>query len=316
SHGSLLAFYSLSTRSADGAPRELLDDLGDDAGADGPPTLTDGEAQLLLHGDRRNQLDRHLHVVARHDHLDALGQLHRARHVRRAEVELRPITLEERRVTATLLLGQNVDLRLELRVRRNRARLGKHHPALDLLLRDTTKKKTHVVARHPLVKELAEHLHTRHHRLLRRTKADHLHFLADLDAATLDATRGHRPTTRDREDVLDGHQERLVHRTLGLGDVAVDRIHQLGDLLTPLAVGIPALERLQRTATDDRRIVAREVVLVQKLANLELDQIDQLLIIDHVHLVEEDDDVGNVHLASKKNMLTRLRHRTIRRRHH
>src|SRR3546814_1448962 len=47
----------------------LLLDAGDDAGADGAAALADGEAQALVHRDRRDQLDRHGHVVARHHHL-------------------------------------------------------------------------------------------------------------------------------------------------------------------------------------------------------------------------------------------------------
>ena len=38
--------------------RPLLDDLGDAAGADGAATLTDGEPQALVHGDRLAQLAR------------------------------------------------------------------------------------------------------------------------------------------------------------------------------------------------------------------------------------------------------------------
>src|SRR5687767_13109260 len=95
---------------------ESLDDLGDDAGADGASALADGEAQALLHGDRRDQRDLHLHVVARHDHLRALGQLDAARHVGGAEVELRPVVVEERRVAPALVLREHVHLALELRV--------------------------------------------------------------------------------------------------------------------------------------------------------------------------------------------------------
>src|SRR3546814_8872135 len=57
-----------------------------------------------LFRSRRDQLDRHGHVVARHHHLRAFRQRHHARHVRRAEVELRAVVGEERRVTAALLL--------------------------------------------------------------------------------------------------------------------------------------------------------------------------------------------------------------------
>src|SRR5919205_2257426 len=86
---------------------ELLDDLRDRAGADRAAALADREAKTLIDGDRLDQLDLHLRVVARHDHLLALRQLDRARPVRRAEVELRPVAVEERRVAAALLLRED-----------------------------------------------------------------------------------------------------------------------------------------------------------------------------------------------------------------
>ena len=95
------------------------------------------------------------------------GSAHGAGHVRRAHVELRAVVGEERRVTAALLLLQDVDLALELRVRRHRARLGQDLAALDLVLLDAAQQNADVVARLPLVEQLAEHLHARHHRLAR-----------------------------------------------------------------------------------------------------------------------------------------------------
>src|SRR6476646_6859612 len=80
----------------------LLDDLRDNTGADSSATFTNGEPKSLVHRDRRNKLDRHLNVVAWHHHLHPFRQFHRSRHVRRAEVELRTISLEERRVSAAL----------------------------------------------------------------------------------------------------------------------------------------------------------------------------------------------------------------------
>ena len=90
----------------------LLDDLGHDACADGAAAFADGEAQAVFHGDRRDQFDREAHIVARHHHLSARSQRHRARHIRRAEVKLRAIIGEERRVTAALFLGQDIRLGL------------------------------------------------------------------------------------------------------------------------------------------------------------------------------------------------------------
>src|SRR5688572_9984371 len=125
-----------------GPPPKLLQDLRDDAGADGAATLTDGEPQTFFHRDRVDQLNRHFDVVARHHHLGVARQLDHSRDVRRAEVELRAIALEERRVTAALFLRQHVYLALEVRVRRDRTRLRQHLAALHFLaLRATQKHK-------------------------------------------------------------------------------------------------------------------------------------------------------------------------------
>src|ERR1039457_1269871 len=89
-------------------PYALLEDGRDPAGTDGPAAFPDREPQALFHRDRLDQLDLHLGVVTRQHHLGALGQLHDAGHVRGAEVELRPVVVEERRVPPALVLGQDV----------------------------------------------------------------------------------------------------------------------------------------------------------------------------------------------------------------
>ena len=109
-------------------------------------TLADSEAQALLHRDRVNEVALDGDVVARHSHLGALGQLNGAGHVSGTEVELRTITIEERGVTAALLLGQNVDLTGELGVRGNGTGLAENLAALNLLALDTTEQDTDVVA--------------------------------------------------------------------------------------------------------------------------------------------------------------------------
>ena len=38
----------------------------------------------------------------------------------------------------------------------------------------------------------------------------------------------------------------------------------------------------------------------EQLADFELDQVQQLRVVDHVHLVHEHDDVGHVHLAASR----------------
>src|SRR6201991_2410598 len=129
----------------------LLLDLRDDPGADGAATLTDGGAQAVVQGDRLDQLDLHLDVVARHDHLRALGQVGDAGHIGRTEIELRPVPVEERSVAPALFLLEDVDLGLELGVRGDRTRLAENLPALDLLALDAAQEAADVVAGATLV---------------------------------------------------------------------------------------------------------------------------------------------------------------------
>ncbi len=72
-----------------------------------------------------------------------------------------------------------------------------------------------------------------------------------------------------------------------------------------------ALERLQRRAADDRGVLARVVVLVEQVLDLLLDELEDLLVVDHVDLVEEDDDVGHVDLTGEQDVLAGLGHRAV-----
>src|ERR1700679_3911978 len=134
-----------------GSPRyscadRLLNDLANSTRTDSPAALTNGEPQALLHSDRRMQRDLELDVIARHHHLGALRQLRRPGHVRGPEVKLRTIAVEERRMPPAFFLAQDVHLTLEHGVRRNRTRLGQHHPALHIFLRNTAQQQTGVIA--------------------------------------------------------------------------------------------------------------------------------------------------------------------------
>src|SRR5579875_2791529 len=216
----------------------LLDDFGNDSGADRTAALADREPQALVHGDRLDQLDLHLDVVARHDHLRALGQVGNAADVGGAEVELRTVTAEERGVAAALFLLEDVHLSLELRVRRDRARLAENLPALDLLALGAAQEATHVVARLALVEDLLEHLNAGDDGRGGRLDAHDLDGVARVNDALLDAAGGDRAAAGDREDVLDRHQERLVQVTGRLGDVGVELLGQIKDLLLVLLVAL------------------------------------------------------------------------------
>ena len=82
----------------------LVDNLGDYAGANRPAALSNSESQLLVKRHRHDQLDVHLDVVARHNHLDAIRQLDLTSYVGRPDVELRLVSVEERSMPTALVL--------------------------------------------------------------------------------------------------------------------------------------------------------------------------------------------------------------------
>ena len=60
-----------------------------------------------------------------------------------------------------------------------------------------------------------------------------------------------------------------------------------------------AFQRGEARALDDRNLVARELIFGQQLAHLELDQVEQLGVVDHVDLVEEHHQRRHANLASE-----------------
>ena len=139
---------------------KLFNDRNNSAGANGTAALADSEAETLLHSYGMNQLNGHLNVVARHAHLSSLGKLANAGNVGCSEVELGTIVVEERSMTAALVLGQYVYLSGKLVMALNGTGLAKALASLDLRSLNATQQSADVVASLSLVKQLTEHLDT------------------------------------------------------------------------------------------------------------------------------------------------------------
>ena len=135
---------------------------------------------------------------------------------------------------------------------------------------------------------------------------------------TLTTPRSIRPVTTVPRPVIEktssiGIRNGLSMSRTGSGMLSSTASMSSSDLLAPLRV---ALERLERRDADDRDVVARELVLGEQLADLELDELEDLLVVDHVGLVQRDDDVGHADLAGQQHVLLGLRHRAVGRRDH
>ena len=209
---------------------------------------------------------------------------------------------------SALVLGQDVGLSFELGVRGGGARLDDNLSTLDVFALQTTQQQTGVVARLCRVEELVEHLDTGDGGLgALLADADDVDFLVHLDLATLHTTGDDGATTGDREHVLHRHEEGLLGLTNRLRDALVDSVHELFDGLDPLGV---AFERLQGRDLDDRSVFV-EVLCSEELAHLHLDQLDDLVVINHVGLVQRDQDVRHADLTREQHVLAGLRHRAV-----
>ena len=137
---------------------------------------------------------------------------------------------------------------------------------------------------------------------------DDLELVADAQLAALDAAGGDGAAAGDGHGVLDGHQEGLLVVASGRRDVVIDGVHELADGLDPLLL---AVEGAERGAADDGQVVSRELVLGEQVAGLHLDEVDKLVVVDHVALVQEDDDVGHADLTGEQDVLAGLGHGAV-----
>src|SRR5437899_3000127 len=81
-----------------------------------------------------------------------------------------------------------------------------------------------------ILQQLAEHLDARDDGLLVGAEAHHLDLFADFDLAAVNSSSRDRATARNREDVFDRHQERLVDFALRDWNRFIERREQLLDL--------------------------------------------------------------------------------------
>ncbi|CAB4791481.1 unannotated protein [freshwater metagenome] len=259
-----------------------------------------------------DEFNSHLGVITRNTHFRARWKRDLTSHISRTEIELRTVVREERLMTTAFFLGQNIGLSLELGMRSNGTRLRENLTTLNFFLLRSTKKRTNVVSSTTLIKELAEHFNTSTRRLLRRLNTNDFDFITSVHNALFHTTSHNRATTSDREHIFNRHKERLVSVTLRLRNELINSSHQLKNLSSRCRI---TLKGLQSRNLDNRNIVTRELIFIKKLTNLKLHKIKKFLIIDHVDLIQSNNQRRHTNLTSKQHMLTSLRHRTISSRH-
>lgn len=226
--------------------------------------------------------------------------------------ELRTVVVVETSVATTFLLAQDIHGDKKLAVGRGGAGLGNDHATLDILTLDTAEKETGVVTGSRLVTGLLESLNVGDLGLDGDgVLANQLDFGILAEDTTLDTAGSNGTTAGDGEDILDGHEERLLKVALGSGDPLVDSGHELVNLLLT-NLGLAAFESAEGRAEDDGGVVTLEAVAGKQLAHLHLDKLQHLLVLNSIDLVDEDDDSLDADLAGKQQVLAGLGHLTVR----
>ena len=125
----------------------LFDDLSYYAGSYCSSAFSDGESQSFFDRDRCDQLDCHGDVISRHAHFCSFWQLQISRYVRCSEIELRSVSVEERRMSSAFFLLQHVYLSLELCMRMDGSRFCQYLSSFDLVTLYASQQRSDVVSR-------------------------------------------------------------------------------------------------------------------------------------------------------------------------
>lgn len=295
----------------------LFDNASAETGGDSAATLADVESLTDLNGVGLVHGDNHLDVVTRHDSLGGgilstlrEGQVDRL--ISSSEVQLGSVVLLEASVSATLLLGQDVEGSKKLGVGLDSAGGADDHATADILAADTTDEKTGVVTSLGTLAGLLEGLNVGDlglHDLLALT--DKLNVLIAEQGTALDTARDDSSTPSNREDILNGHEEGLVKITDRGGDPGVDGLEQLINSLVA-NLGALVVEGHESRAHDDGGLVTLEAVGGEELTHLHLDELQHLRVINGIDLVDKDDNPLDTDLAGEQQVLSGLGHLPIR----
>ena len=191
------------------------------------------------------------------------------------------------------------------------ARSSQNLATLDLVTVDAAEQQTGVVASLALVHLLVEGLDGGDGGGLGRTDTNDLDVGVDRELTTLDTAGNHGATAGDGEHIFDRHQERLVQIVSRGRDVLVDSLHEFLDGLNPLLVIRSVVVQRAVSGGVDDRAIAIEAVLVEEVTDLFLNELDELFVVDHIALVQSDEDARHAHLTSEQHVLAGLSHRAV-----
>ena len=209
-------------------------------------------------------------------------------------------------MAAALFLLKDINLTFEFGVWSNGARGSDYLTTLNLIALDAAKEKTGVIASLTLIESLMEGFDTGNDGFLSILKANNFNFVIDMDSTLFDTTSSDSTTTLNGEDILNWHQEWFVEIMLWYIKVF---IHSFNEFHNGIFVLFVAFEGFSCRTLDDWT-VAIETILLEKITDIFFNELNEIRI-SKIHLVQEDDNLWNVHLVSQEYVLTSLWQSTI-----
>ena len=95
----------------------------------------------------------------------------------------------------------------------------------------------------------------------------------------------------------------------GMGMYSSTAFHKLHNFLFPLGLTI---QRTEGGTVDNGSVVTVKFVEIEEFTELPFQPARAALgIVNHVHFVQENNDLGNIHLAGQEDVLARLGHRSV-----
>ncbi|GBE59558.1 ISxac3 transposase, putative [Babesia ovata] len=244
------------------------------------------------------QLDVTPDVVARRCHLQVTEQVDGAADIACPYERLRPVVGDERVFPSTLFGSEHVKVGIEFTVAFVRAGLDEHEPSLHLVTFHTLQQHADLVSCDSFAEALAEHFEAHADGLFARLGSS-----ANLDGvATPDLTLLH---TAGHDRALTGDGQNIALALWGQ-EVGVARLQELLYGLDVCLGG--AVQRLHCASLDDRSSVSIVSVLTEELPDLQLDQLQELRVFQHVELVQEHNKSWHSDLFGEQHVLFGLGH--------
>lgn len=223
---------------------------------------------------------------------------------------LRSIARTEGVDSASFVSLKHVNVGLDDRADLERARLADNQTSIDLISIEASHQDTYIVTGFSVVKSLVKGLDTDTLRLEIFIITIKFKIVSEFDGSLLDSSAGNGSSTGYAVGAFHCHEEGFVNWPSRHFDLRVHSVEEsLDTLFSQLRFGV--LQVTDGRAPNKSRFLWIVVMFFKELLEFELNEVHHVGFLDHIHLVEEDQDVANSNLSAEKDVFLGLGHGSI-----